>query len=492
MTNLSGANLNNGAAVGPQGEDRDSPSTFPAYLAYKNSGDEWLSEVPEHWEVLPLKHFAEVDNSGCYGVEPADGEHIRPVATTAQIDSEGKFDVVRMSDRGFSAQELARYECSPGDVLIVKSSGSAENIISGKAGLVRSDTPAFVFSNFLMRLRHRKDVCLPSFLYSLLISHLTRERIKQMCSTTTYPNLQVGLYTSAKLPCPPLNEQTQIARFLDHETARIDALIEEQQRLIELLKEKRQAVISHAVTKGLDPTVPMKDSGVEWLGEVPAHWVVGPLRWYATIQGGIAKGKDYEGRETVSLPYLRVANVQNGFVDLTEVKEISVLESEVGRYSLRSGDVLMNEGGDNDKLGRGTVWQGQIEPCLHQNHVFSIRPNDLLLAKWLAAFTQCDQARSYFFLNSKQSTNLASISASNVMSLALPIPSVAEQKEIISSLNQSRLAHEELVNLVTSTVEFLKERRSALISAAVTGKIDVRGWQPSIAKSTQHRKAVEA
>src|SRR5690606_23714906 len=90
-----------------------------------------------------------------------------------------------------------------------------------------------------------------------------------------------------------------IARFLDHETARIDALIQEQQRLIELLKEKRQAVISHAVTKGLDPTVPMKDSGVEWLGEVPAHWEVGTLRWYATIQGGIAKGKDYEGRDTI-------------------------------------------------------------------------------------------------------------------------------------------------------------------------------------------------
>ena len=93
-----------------------------------------------------------------------------------------------------------------------------------------------------------------------------------MCSTTTYPNLQVGLYTSAKLPCPSLSEQSQIVLFLDHETARIDALIEEQQRLIELLKEKRQAMISHSVTKGLDPTVLMKDSGVEWLGEVPAHW----------------------------------------------------------------------------------------------------------------------------------------------------------------------------------------------------------------------------
>lgn len=295
-----------------------------------------------------------------------------------------------------------------------------------------------------------------------------------------------------RIPLPAAQEQAQIARFLDHETARIDALIEEQQRLIELLKEKRQAVISHAVTKGLDPTAPMKDSGVEWLGEVPVHWDVGTLRWYATIQGGVAKGKDYEGRETVVMPYLRVANVQNGYVDLAEVKEIAVLESEVERYRLRAGDVLMNEGGDNDKLGRGTVWQAQIDPCLHQNHVFAIRPNGLLNAEWLATFTQSEQARTYFFLNSKQSTNLASISASNVMSLALPIPSVSEQQQIIAYLEEDRSSHEQLTEVAISTVELLQERRSALISAAVTGKIDVRGWQPPASTQAPKLEVAEA
>src|SRR5690606_15126812 len=127
-------------------------------------------------------------------------------------------------------------------------------------------------------------------------------------------------FRSLLFAVPSWLEQNQIAHFLDHETAKIDALIAEQKRLIELLKEKRQAVISHAGTKGLNPNAPMKDSGVEWLGEVPAHWEVGALRWHATIQGGIAKGKDYRGQNTVALPYLRVANVQDGYVDLTEVK----------------------------------------------------------------------------------------------------------------------------------------------------------------------------
>ena len=445
--------------------------SFPAYPVYKNSGVDWLGEIPEGWSIKPLwALFRRHKLTGFpdeqllsvyrdYGVIP---KASRDDNFNKPSDDLGAYQLVQIGD--LAINKMKAWQGSVG--------------ISSHKGIV---SPAYhvyapSHSEASQYLHHlfRCNEYIAGYL-----ANSKGIRVNQW-------DLEPQQHSRMSVLLPSFQEQTQIARFLDHETARIDALIEEQQRLIELLKEKCQAVISHAVTKGLDPTVPMKDSGVDWLGEVPAHWVVGPLRWYATIQGGIAKGKDYEGRETVSLPYLRVANVQNGFVDLTEVKEISVLESEVERYSLRSGDVLMNEGGDNDKLGRGTVWQGQIEPCLHQNHVFAIRPNDLLSAEWLTAFTQCDQARSYFFLNSKQSTNLASISASNVMSLALPIPSVAEQKEILSVLNESRVAHEELVNLATSTVEFLQERRSALISAAVTGKIDVRGWQsPANAKTPE-------
>ena len=472
MTNLSGANFNNGAADDPKGEGRDSPSIFPAYPAYNDSGIDWLGDVPEHWSVLPVKWVGWLKGGAGF---PHDKQGVNSyeldfhkVNALAAADSEG---VLRSSENTITretAKELGAYVFPEGTIVFAKV-GAA--LLLGRLRTISAES--CIDNNMMGLIVFQGKVSNQFALYSM-----GTVRFDLIANPGAVPSLNEGQIGNYRLAIPSLLEQTQIARFLDHETARIDALIEEQQRLIELLKEKRQAVISHAVTKGLDPTVPMKDSGVKWLGEVPAHWVVGPLRWYATIQGGIAKGKDYEGRETVSLPYLRVANVQNGFVDLTEVKEISVLESEVVRYSLRLGDVLMNEGGDNDKLGRGTVWQGQIEPCLHQNHVFAIRPNDLLSAEWLTAYTQCDQARSYFFLNSKQSTNLASISASNVMSLALPIPSAAEQKEILSVLNEGRVAHEELVNLATSTVEFLKERRSALISAAVTGKIDVRGWQP--------------
>ncbi|MEQ5801119.1 hypothetical protein [Halomonas sp. H10-9-1] len=216
-----------------------------------------------------------------------------------------------------------------------------------------------------------------------------------------------------------------------------------------------------------------KDSGVEWLGEVPAHWVVGPLRWYATIQGGVAKGKSYSNdTPTVDLPYLRVANVQDGHVDLSSVNTVTVALSEVDRYRLQPGDVLMNEGGDNDKLGRGTVWEGDIADCLHQNHVFAIRPNQYLLPYWLSMFTRTSAARSYFYLYSKQSTNLASISSSNVMSCLLPLPPVGEQRQILGFLDRETARIDALVAEQQRLIELLKEKRQAVISHAVTKGLD--------------------
>jgi len=143
--------------------------------------------------------------------------------------------------------------------------------------------------------------------------------------------------------------------------------------MLELLREERAALINNAVTKGLDAAVPLRDSGVEWLGEVPAHWEVKKLKWIAEIQGGIALSAGKKLENPVTLPYLRVANVQDGYLDLSEVKTVEVEAEQVARYMLHKGDLLMNEGGDNDKLGRGCVWQGEVNPCLHQNHVFAVR-----------------------------------------------------------------------------------------------------------------------
>lgn len=278
-----------------------------------------------------------------------------------------------------------------------------------------------------------------------------------------------------RLAVPPPAEQSAISAFVGSEARKTDALIAEQERLIELLKEKRQAVISHAVTKGLNPDAPMKPSGVDGCGSVPAHWAVAPLKRVASIRTGVAKGKDHEGRDTIKVPYLRVANVQDGYLDLSDVATIEIPEADLARHALRPGDVLMNEGGDFDKLGRGCVWNGQISPCITQNHVFAVRPIGVS-SRWLNVITGSDYAQFYFMTRSKQSTNLASISSTNLMDLPVVLPPSDEQDAILELVTTEMTRCDELMAEAQSAITLLHERRVALISAAVTGQIDVRSF----------------
>ncbi|WP_241754373.1 restriction endonuclease subunit S [Cupriavidus basilensis] len=284
-------------------------------------------------------------------------------------------------------------------------------------------------------------------------------------------------FKGLQIALPPLAEQLAIASFLGRETDKIDSLIAEQEMLLALLAEKRQATISHVVTRGLNPNVTMKDSGVAWLGEVPAHWEVTRLKFVASVQTGIAKGKDTTGKATITVPYLRVANVQDGFLALDDIAMIDIEPEQLERYRLLPGDVLMNEGGDFDKLGRGAIWYGEIHDCIHQNHVFAVRPHGVD-ARWLNQITSSQYAQFYFMGRSKQSTNLASISSSNIMELPVLIPPPEEQGTILTFIDAETAKLDNLKAAAIHTIELLKERRSALIAAAVTGKIDVREAVP--------------
>lgn len=291
-------------------------------------------------------------------------------------------------------------------------------------------------------------------------------------SEAAVPGLNRETVYRQQIMLPSLSEQIAIADFLDRETAKIDALIARKQRLLELLAERRQALITHAVTKGLDPDVPMKDSGVEWLGEIPRHWNTNSLKHLAEVRTGIAKGRVLNTDEAISVPYLRVANVQDGYLDLSDVAEIEVLPYEIPQYSLQRGDVLMNEGGDADKLGRGAVWDGSIDPCIHQNHVFAVRCFDIE-PEWLSAITSSDYAKAYFESRAKQTTNLASISATNLRELPVLIPPREEQMHVVTYLDQQIGKIDNLLDIISRAVSKLQERRDALINEAVTGKIRI-------------------
>jgi len=281
---------------------------------------------------------------------------------------------------------------------------------------------------------------------------------------------------------PTTAEQTKIARFLDHETARIDALIEEQQRLIELLKEKRQAVISHAVTKGLDPTVPMKDSGVEWLGEVPAHWEVGGLTRF------IGPVVDYRGRTPTKVDegvfLVTARNIRHGRIDYEVSQEYvdpASAESLLSRGRPEIGDLLFTM---EAPLGQVALID-RTDIALAQRIVKFRGEPHVMKSHYLMFWFMSTACQARLETLATGSTALG-IKASKLGMIECLAPSLKEQDEIVSYIQRETAKSDVLVSEAEQVILLLQERRAALISAAVTGKIDVRGWQsPASTKSPE-------
>ena len=439
---------------------------YPAYPAYKDSGIEWLGEIPAHWVELPLKHIARIDNSGSYGEEPKSSDRVLAVATTAQIDTEGYFAVDDMPLRGFSHKDVDRFRCRPGDILVVKSSGSISNVISGKTGIVDANTPEFVFSNFLLRVIAHVQVANPRYLFLLLSSDLTRERVKRMVAGSTYPNLRVDEYTSACLPIPPLPEQRAIAAFLDRETAQIDALVAKKERLIELLQEKRTALISHAVTKGLDPNVPLKDSGVEWQGEIPAHWDVKKVNRMCLVQRGASPRPiddpiyfDDDGEYA----WVRIADVSKSqkYLEITSQRLSALGKSR--SVPLEPGELFLSIAAT---VGKPIITK--IKCCIHDGFVYfvGLRENREYL---FYVFSCVELYKGLGKLGTQLNLNTEIIG-----DIFLAVPPLSEQEAISQFLDHETAKIDALIAKVQEAIDRLKELRTALISAAVTGKIDVR------------------
>jgi type I restriction enzyme S subunit len=252
---------------------------------------------------------------------------------------------------------------------------------------------------------------------------------------------------------PPLKGQRAIADFLDRETCQIDSLIAKQVQLIEALHERRSAVIARE------------------LSEVAAGSMI-KLKRVAEVQTGVTLSG--EGNpDDPEWPYLRVANVQVGFVKLDSITKLRLPAAEARLSMLRPGDVLMTEGGDIDKLGRGALWQGEIPDILHQNHIFAVRPTEQLDSKFLVYWLDGSEARYYFRATAKKTTNLASTNKWTLGNLPIANAPVHEQRQLVARLDEQVAKIGSLIAMANKFIALARERRSALITAAVTGQIDV-------------------
>ncbi|WP_085917263.1 restriction endonuclease subunit S [Halomonas sp. CSM-2] len=309
--------------------------SYPAYPEYKDSGVEWLGEVPTHWEVVKLSYLA-ISKGG--GTPPKDElqywngsipwvtpKDMKRQWITSTIDT--------LSEAALHASPVSMVE--PGHVLIVFRSG----ILRNRIPVAINKVPVTV--NQDVRAYNVRPRLLPDF-FLRLTQGLNRELLPEWSKQgATVESLDSELVNSTQLPVPSRGEQEAIITFLDHETARMDALVEEQQRLIELLKEKRQAVISYAVTKGLNPDVPMKESGVEWLGDVPEHWVRKRLKNVSSFitVGIVVNPSSYLAEE--GLPFIYGGEVREGYIEVDKARKISLEDSCRNRKTmLETGDVV--------------------------------------------------------------------------------------------------------------------------------------------------------
>ena len=445
--------------------------SFPVYPAYKSSGVEWLGEVPEHWAVVALKWLYPVFR----GASP------RPNDDPISFDDDGEFGWVRIADVTASpdgylyetTQRLSALGSSlsvklePGELFLSIAGSVGKPCITAVKACIHDGFVYFPWLSIDQRL-----------LYRVFESGLCFGGLGKM---GTQLNLNTDTVGGICIAVPPAAELSLTLAFLDHETARIDALIAEQQRLIELLKEKRQAVISHAVTKGLDPNVPLKNSDVEWLGEVPGHWTVCKLNFRYTVELG--KMLDEKRNVGISpLQYLINKDVQWGVVNIEALPLMDIGPDEYERYTVRYGDLLVCEGGD---VGRAAMWRHSNIRIGYQKALHRLRSQSpdsdtaefffyaLMAAKTLGVFEESDTKAT-----------ISHLPAEKFRQYRFAFPPLGEQKKIADFLGN------EYSNVLSASVEaetlisLLQERRSALISAAVTGKIDVRGWQPPASASS--------
>ena len=401
--------------------------------------------VPDGWRRVRLGDMADVAFSGV-DKRTVEGELPVQLCNYTDVFYNRRISAgMDLMNATATASERDRWTLRMGDVLFTKDSETPDEI--GIPALVVDDLPGVLCGYHLGLARPRKNFVDGAFLAEVLISSESRKEFARIANGVTRFGLTLDATKALPILLPPLPEQRAIAAVLEC----IDDAIEGAEEVISATEHLRDALLHDLLTRGL-PGQHTEFRDVPGLGSIPADWDVVRLGDVATVQTGRAvnKGSPVDGIHEV--PYLSVANVKDGYLDLTVVKTMRVSDGEIERFSLQHGDVLFTEGGDADKLGRGTVWRTEISICLHQNHVFAVRPHsDVLTSEFLSFFAGSGLGKRYFLGAAKQTTNLASVNSSQLKDMTLPLPDIREQNDIV-----------EVLGRVSAAVEVAREGRDRL------------------------------
>ncbi len=447
-----------------------SPRQFKPYPAYKDSGIEWLGKIPAGWEIRRLRSTVTSCQNGVWGDEP-DGLHDVTCVRVADFNRVTfTVDVTEPTMRSIDPAVLAARGLRFGNLLLEKSGGGESQPV-GAVVLFDHQMPA-VCSNFVARvsIADGHDPRYQTYLHAALYAQRINTRhIKQ---STGIQNLDSSSYLNETVGLPPELEQRGIAVFLDRETARIDALVAKKERLIELLQEKRAALITRAVTKGLDPSVPMKDSGVEWIGEIPAHWEVRRIAMSAVkiTNGFVGPTRDILVNNGVR--YFQSLHIKGGEIDFERHPYFVTPEwsREHAKSVLVEGDVLVVQTGD---IGQVAVVPKEFAGCNCHALIIIRIERGLGLGQWLAQALQSNYGQAALAWSQTGALH-PHLECGHVREIRMAFPPPSEQRLILQALTEALGRVDEMSVKVRGAITRLKELRTALISAAVTGKIDVR------------------
>jgi type I restriction enzyme S subunit len=439
---------------------------YKAYDKLSSTREVIIEDFPEHWTLTRIKFNSLVKaRVGWHGLKSDDFTEVGPYLVTGS-DFKGKF--IQWKNCYHCDEE--RYEQDPyiqltnGDLLITKDG------TIGKVALVSQLDGKATLNSGVFVVRPLRSDYTTQYYYWLLLSRSFTDFVDYYKTGSTIAHLYQETFVNFKYPLPPYEEQQKIAKFLDHETAKIDTLIAKQEKLIELLKEKRQAVISHAVTKGLNPNAPMRDSGVEWLGEVPEHWSVIPNKRLFELT---PKKSQIESRKKELCNFIPMDKLKQDYLALDEERLISTVFD--GYTYFEDGDVLM----------------AKVTPCFENKNMVVARglKNGIGFGSSEIYVLRCNSKVSndfiYYRLQEDTFMNIATaamtgagglkrVPADMIMNFILALPPLEEQLKIVEALKEKLAVLDELSIKAFNAINLIKERKTALISAAVTGKIDVR------------------
>lgn len=436
-----------------------------------------MTDLPPGWTRAQIDEVADVQGGIQKQPKRRPKQNVAPFLRVANV-LRGRLDLADVHAIELFNGELERYALSHGDLLVVEGNGSPEQI--GRAAMWRDEVPGAVHQNHLIRVRPSQAV-LPKFLAHAWNSPDIAGQLREVASSTS------GLYTlstskikAIAIPLPPLREQEGIVAALDDHLSRLAAAEGELEAIAIRLEQVRDRILLAVCAGWRDAGVvgPMAKPPVAAgvidgeLPEVPASWRWVRLGEIADLVGGVTKDAKKQSDPSVpAYPYLRVANVQRGRLDLANVTTIRIPEAKARQLILRPGDVLLNEGGDRDKLGRGWVWEDQIADCIHQNHVFRARIRDGILHPKLLAWHANGFGKRWCEVNGSQSVNLASISLSKIKLLPVPIPPEQEQTELVESAERYLSLLDRCERMIAQARAKATQLRRSLLSQAFAGRL---------------------